>query len=253
MLINMIAALALLTPVQAAATVSQKILLPVVIVKPVPGALGSLWSSRVDMYYGGSLLLPLVEGTAIPCFFDPCLIGQGLAAGTTYTSVPVPMSSGSIGKFLYVRPAEALPDLAIYVRVFDISRPDTNRGTQIPVVLETAASRQHIQLLSVAIAPPFRSMLRIYDFDPDSSHAVLVRILLPSSDHDLLLDTRSIPLRPPADPITYPGYAELDLSYLADRAQEVRVEIAPATDELRFWAFVSTTNNQTQHVTLITP
>jgi hypothetical protein len=251
MLINLVAALALLTPVQAAATVSPKILLPVVIEKPVPGALGSLWSSRVDMYYGGNLLLPDVEGTAI-CHFDPC-IGEGLAAGTTYVNVPVPMSSGAIGKFLYVHPAEALPDLAIYLRVFDISRSDTNRGTQIPVVLETSAARQRIQLLSVAIAPPFRSMLRVYDFDPDSSHAVVVSVFLPSSAHDLLLDTRSIPLRPPADPITFPGYAELDLSYLADRAHEVQVEVAPATDGLRFWAFVSTTNNQTQHVTLTTP
>lgn len=252
MLIGMIAALALLAPVQATATVSQKILLPVVIERPLPGALGSLWSSRVDMYYGGSLLLPFVEGTAI-CHFDPCLFGQGLPARSTYPNVPVPMISGSIGKFLYVHPAEALPDLEIYLRVFDLSQSDMNRGTQIPVVLETAAARQPIQLLSVAIAPPFRSMLRVYDFDPDNSHTVRVNVFLPSSDHDLLLDSRLIQLRQPADPITYPGYAELDLSYLADRAHEIRVEVAPATDGLRFWAFVSTTNNQTQLVTLSTP
>ena len=85
------------------------------------------------------------------------------------------------------------------------------------------------------------------------SNAVRVSIFLPSSDHDLLLDTRLVLLRQPADPITYPGYAQLDLSYLADRAQEVRVEVAPATEGLRFWAFVSTTNNQTHHVTLTTP
>ena len=128
-----------------------------------------------------------------------------------------------------------------------------DRGTQIPVVPETAALRQRIELLSVAIAPPFRSMLRIYDFDPDSSHAVLVSIFLPGPNHGILLDTRLLPMAQPADPHTFPGYAQLDLSYLADRAREVQVEVAPATDGLRFWAFVSTTNNQTQRVTLSTP
>jgi Subtilase family. len=87
MLINLVAALALLTPVQAAATVSQKILLPVVVERPLPGALGSLWSSQVEMYYGGDLPGPFVEGTAIPCYFDPCRFGQRLAAGTTYPDV----------------------------------------------------------------------------------------------------------------------------------------------------------------------
>lgn len=253
MLISLVAALALLTPARAAATVSPKILLPVVIERPLPGALGSLWSSQVDMYYGGNIPSPFVEGTAINfCHFDPCL-GEGIIFAGTNPNVPVPMTSGSIGKFLYVLPAEALSDLTIYLRVFDISRSDTNRGTQIPVVLETSAARQPIQLLSVAIAPPFRSMLRIYDFDPDSSHAVVVSIFLPSSGHDILLDTRLLPMAQPADPHTYPGYAQLDLSYLADRAHEVRVEVAPATEGLRYWAFVSTTNNQTQHVTLTTP
>jgi hypothetical protein len=252
MLISMIAALALLTPIQAAVTVSPKILLPVVIENPLPGALGSLWSSRVDMYYGGKLVLPTVEGTAI-CHFDPCLGLEGLASGTTYVNVPVPMSAGSIGKFLYVRPAEALPDLTIYSRVFDISRADTNRGTQIPVVPETAAFSTPIRLIGVAIAPPFRSMLRIYDFDPDSSHAVLVSIFLPSPGGGILLDRRLLAMAQPADPHTFPGYSQLDLSYLADRAPEVRVEVAPVTEGSRFWAFVSTTNNQTQHVTLTTP
>src|SRR5260370_32300719 len=33
----------------------------------------------------------------------------------------------------------------------------------------------------------------------------------------------------------------------------VRIEITPATDGLRLWAFVSVTNNETQHVTVIAP
>lgn len=33
----------------------------------------------------------------------------------------------------------------------------------------------------------------------------------------------------------------------------VRVEVEPLGEGARFWAFVSVTNNETQHVTLITP
>lgn len=33
----------------------------------------------------------------------------------------------------------------------------------------------------------------------------------------------------------------------------VRAEIEPLTEGLRYWAFVSVTNNETQHVTTITP
>jgi hypothetical protein len=34
---------------------------------------------------------------------------------------------------------------------------------------------------------------------------------------------------------------------------KVRVEVTPLTEGLRFWTFVSITNNETQHVTTITP
>ena len=33
----------------------------------------------------------------------------------------------------------------------------------------------------------------------------------------------------------------------------LRIEVTPVTPGLRFWTFVSVTNNETQHVTLITP
>lgn len=249
--IRTLAALVLLTSVQAVAA-STKILLPVVIATPVPGALGSLWSSEVDLYSsGGSLRGVFVAGTAI-CHFDPCT-GEGIVDKSTYENVPVPMAPGAVGKFLSVFPEEALSDLTISLRVFDESRSVTNRGTTIPVIHESKAARSPVQLLGVAIAPPFRSMLRVYDFDPDDTHVARVSIYLPSSDHDLLLDTRVLALRKTGDAATYPGFAQLDLSYLADRAQKVRVEVAPVTEGLRFWAFVSTTNNQTQHITLETP
>jgi hypothetical protein len=36
-------------------------------------------------------------------------------------------------------------------------------------------------------------------------------------------------------------------------AQLLRIVLDPVSADLRFWAFVSVTNNETQHVTVITP
>lgn len=232
-----------------AATQLEKVLLPIVIETPIPGAFGSLWSSDVSMYYGGDM--PLLVGGTLICHISSCN-GEALAPKQVYRQVPIPMAQNAVGKFLYV-PPDSLNDLAIYLRVFDISRAATNRGTQIPTIPELTAARTNIELLSVAIASPYRSLVRVYDFDPDPTHSVLVSIFSGDSGEGGLLDRRTVLFRQPADPSQYPGYAELDLSYLAGNVPHVRVEVAPATTGLRFWALASTTNNDTQFVTLTTP
>ena len=55
-----------------------------------------------------------------------------------------------------------------------------------------------------------------------------------------------------------PAYAEypIEISFgpvLLAKDAAVRVEITPLTDGSRYWAFVSATNNSTNHVTLTTP
>jgi hypothetical protein len=54
----------------------------------------------------------------------------------------------------------------------------------------------------------------------------------------------------------FPGYAEIgfvaSLPELRDSAL-VHIELAPLSPEQRIWAFVSVTNNETQHVTTISP
>jgi len=67
-----------------------------------------------------------------------------------------------------------------------------------------------------------------------------------------------IGLRPPApgDTGRSPGYAEIgDLSQIAPlgNASRLAVEVEPLTPGLRIWSFVSVTNNETEHVTIITP
>jgi hypothetical protein len=53
-----------------------------------------------------------------------------------------------------------------------------------------------------------------------------------------------------------PGYAQIDFSTrfpTASQYSRLRIEIEPLAGTTRYWAFVSITNNETQHVTLVTP
>lgn len=245
----LIIAMILATGADAVAAQTQKVLLPVVLEKPVPGALGSLWSTDVTLFIRGNLPVPI--GGVLICHFE-CPFSEDLAPNVTYRRPPIPMSAGMLGKFLIV-PADRLQDLTIDLRVVDLSRTSTSRGTHVPAVPEQAAARAPVELVSIATGAPFRSLLRIYDFDPDPAHAVMVTAYCCGGEGEFALDRRTITFRQPAVPSQYPGYAELDLSYLATAAAELRIEVAPASDGLRFWAMVSTTNNDTQHVTITSP
>ncbi len=184
---------------------------------------------------------------------DPCT-KTPLQPQKTITVNPV---QGDVaGKFVY-EPEEALPDLIIKLRVMDLSRQELNYGTEIPVIDQMSAARRPLQLLDVVTGADFRSLIRVYDFDPAPGHAVRVRVFLPSDGFgdDSLLSESVLPLRVSVSPEVYPGYGELSLGGLSgiSRTGNVRVEVAPLTEGLRFWAFASVTNNLTQHVTIVTP
>lgn len=70
---------------------------------------------------------------------------------------------------------------------------------------------------------------------------------------DVLLSTETIVLT--AGRGVRPLYAErmLDAYDRGVDSDRLRVEIEPATGQPPVWAFVSVTNNETQHVTAITP
>lgn len=224
----------------------EKILLPVVVQNPVAGALGSLWNTELDLFYGGNG--PLNVGGIYICHLGTqCAGSEPLEPKTDYRNVAVINSGGNPGAFLVV-PVESSRDLAVHLRVFDISRATTNRGTEVPAIRESAAWTTQIQLLDIATAPPFRSLVRIYDFDPSADHSITLNVYA----FDRVVETRTLALLP-ASSAAQPGYADFDLSHLASDAPNVRVELIPLSAGLRFWAMASTTNNETQHVTLTTP
>ena len=250
-------ALLLITPIATAETV----LLPV-LANDVHGAFGSVWTSSFSILNRGTQPL-LVRGAAPP----PAPVGITLPIDEDLTIQPqqtlsyVPYTPDLVlqrpsAKLLHVDDVR-VDDLAVYLRIQDTSRQSQTFGTAVPTVRGSAATTTSLNLLSVPSAGDFRSLLRVYDFNPAPGHRVFVRIYKPAYDvasvvPDLLLSETTLDLSVPADSFNYPGYAELGIS-LSGTATLVRIEVVAGTPQLRFWAFASVTNNATQHVTLVTP
>ncbi|HEX8154419.1 MAG TPA: hypothetical protein VF698_14895, partial [Thermoanaerobaculia bacterium] len=208
-----------------------------------PGAYGSLWSTEI--WYraeSAAAVFPLAIADVMP---------------QAKTTVPLPVfrvpPGRPPGQFIYVTRAAA-DGIRINLRIQDLSRQSQTWGTEIPVVREQEFFDGPITLIHVPTDSRFRQALRIYDAGGEGSGRVMVRIF-PSNGQELLGE-EELPLPVDGLPIYSPGYAQI--VSVADRfpavvaASIVRIEITPLTASTRLWAFVSVTNNETQHVTTIT-
>lgn len=136
------------------------------------------------------------------------------------------------GKFIWVLKSEA-PALKFNLRVQDLSRQSLTWGTEIPVVREAEFTSGALHLLSVPIHVRFCQTLRIYQALNTGEVPGEVRVQLFRMNGDGLFPTEGpvlheevVTLSPEGPPYEYvPGYSELG----------------------------GFTNNETQHVTTITP
>jgi hypothetical protein len=248
--------IAVLASLPAAAV--ERVLLPVAIQGEVPGAFGSRWVSELVITNTG--LTPAEIGGSIDygCWgIVPCMPPSLPARATAYPR-PELLTEGIPAGFLFLH--SGADALAIHLRVQDVSRQAQTWGTEVPVVRESDAFTTVVHLQDVPVTPGFRQLLRIYGFD---GGAVRIRVyrIVPTTQFpdraqpDELLGEHAVALPSPAFGLkNVPAYAQIDLADLpASDATRVRLEIESATEGLKFWAMVSVTNNETQHVTLITP
>ena len=114
-------------------------------------------------------------------------------------------------------------------------------------------------------------MLRLYDVDARDGSTARLRFYGvnpatdvpfkfggPSPQLDPLLLEMTVALkaeRRPGTPLFDLAYAQLSLGSLPEMQgrDRIRIEVTPLTSGLRLWAFVSVTNNETQHVTVVAP
>lgn len=161
--------------------------------------------------------------------------------------------TGTPGAFVYVPKAQA-DRLSMNLRAFDVSRASDSFGTQIPIVRSgefTKGYEDKIVIVGIPSDPKFRSHLRIYSAGTTPARVVIEHPagFNISTIHELVIPPGASPLQP--------GYA--DFTDFPTDLGTLRVEIRFAHDQNtalpapELWAFVSVTNNETQHITTITP
>lgn len=233
----------------------ERILLPIVSA-PTAGAYDSVWQSFFVAYNGGDT--PAFVEYPFGCVLGTCPRGNEVQPHSFVdTQFLTPPPAGLPGLFVYAEKPQSA-SFAFNLRVQDLSRQSLTWGTELPVVRESDARTAVTDLLSIPTDQRFRVIVRIYDFDSRPQSSVHIRVLsmtssIPLTEFDVLLS------RPHDENVSrpfYPGYGSIaDIIQRPGVAAqpEVRIEIHPITEGLRYWAFVSVTNNETQHVTTITP
>lgn len=166
---------------------------------------------------------------------------------------------------LFYPPRHVAEHLNYSIHIRDVSRAFQSWGTEIPIVRDEDFRSGTITLLNIPgglprdpAGPRFRQTLRIYDTEGRDGGEVLMKVfILGFGVHQLqqvvTLRTTLRCILPCGPHPEEPAYAQVDLSQLPVFASNLRIDLVPLSTKLRFWAFVSVTNNETQHVTTITP
>lgn len=232
--------------------------------EPVAGAFGALWKS--DLW--------VVVDTSAPAFYGP-LGTRDCPPAQCGPPPPPPPAGDAVKPAIYRTRAGETPGILLYIdrqasrdvsfslRAYDESRRNATEGVAIPVVRERhLVAGRTIHLLDISARTGTRVKLRIYDIDRTAGGTAAVRVYRANGSDELLFERIVMLHAPPHDdrfrwpyPLQ-PSAVELDLDPVQLGAGEndvLRIEVRPASAQLRLWAFASITNNSTNEVTLAIP
>lgn len=246
----------------AQAVETERILLPTVANQPVRGAFGSLWQTKLKILNASSTRVA-VSGIDTACRIPPCFAAV-LEPESTISAIPTLGQDSGVSVLMV--PRGRASDLRVHLRVQDLSRQSQTWGTEIPVVRETDALTGRHDLLDIPLETNFRTTIRIYDFNPVHNEPREIRLrffrIVPERQYDhqqvvdeFLAEARfRLPLLGQPE-LGLPGFTSIPLSTVQGLPTSgiVRVELTPLSGDLRYWAYASITNNETQHVTIVTP
>lgn len=211
----------------------ERVILPAVF--SGPGAHGSRWTSENVVLSRASVAMPSLP-VAVP------------AGGRV--SIP---PQGRDGGLLFFMLRGFAPYMYFASHVRDLSRNETDAGAELPIVRARDTSN-YLHILDVPVNATSRRLLRVYDFDALDGRTVNVYITpaLGGTPHTryLALRDRIVCVTTPCYP-DRPTWAALPLDDLPPGVYDLEIQGIP--DDARLWAFVTVTNNETQHVTTYTP
>jgi hypothetical protein len=268
----------------------ERYLIPVLTAAPLPGAYGAQWQTTLWLRNEGPATLdafPLTPDciSSAFCFQQVRPYPAFQPQQTGWHTLPyvrpfgVGGGLGLSGIFLYVERAHA-EQLSMRLGVGDVSRTPPG-NTQIPIVPESAFFATTRSILGVPVLPTTRVALRIYTADPRPEARVTVRIhemaprliqSAPYIDPPAVLAERTFTFaydeaqdqcgRVGCDEsLRYlPGIVQInnildafpELATAGEQPLGVRIEIEPATPDLRYWPLVTTTRDVDGFVSVFT-
>ena len=243
-------------------TTWEPVLLPVYIDGAQAGAANSQWRTNLWIQNGGKENLTLAPwecpGQQVcPAIFP---LTKTLASGEAQHNLPAMYAQFAPrpGRLLYFNRSAANGAL-MSLRVVDDASVAVDSGTEVPVIRERNLLTSATTLINVPLLNN-RLLLRVYDVALESSQ-FHVRVFVQSeavSAGTLTETSLDASSADHGDLRMTPAYAEypIQISFgpvLLTKDAAVRVEVTPLTAGSRYWAFVSATNNNTNHVTLVTP
>lgn len=212
------------------------VLLPVT-ASNAPGAFGSIWQTDASFFNHSDQEVVIqwgnCHGAPTPFFCTTASIpAQTTTHLSTLTEIEIPRGR--------------IKELDIWLRVRDLSRQSQTWGTSIPIVRESDF-RPVIRLQNVPTDSHFRSTLRTYNYFGTAPPLRTIRIFDETTGALLVTETITS--------LTNFQINSLTDAYPQIRGHDtVRIEVQPVGDPPQpIWAFVSVTNNETQHVTVIAP
>lgn len=213
----------------------EMVLVPVIL--NAPAANGSNWVTEVSMKNDNTYAIEPWQPIGGARSIDG---GKPLRFGSE-TSAPD-------GIFLVVTRGAA-PQLGFRAVVRDTSKSSTDLGTEIPVVREAAFSNGYLELLDIPVDPLYRTMLRVYANPALANGPLNVGVSIYSMDDGRELRGFFLPLESTggADHPLFAGLPDLTSNIQAKR---IGIRLSCYTP---IWAFVTITNNETQHVTVVSP
>lgn len=238
----------------------ERVLLPVTIPLSIYGAFGAEWTT--DLWVRNDAGVPVyMNPYDYGCRLATCGPAPRVPSGTAFQPQGVgPVADTGIpGLFFQIeRPHADQVDIALRVR--DLSRQSDGWGTELPVVPEAAFKSEKLTLLDVPNFSGFRVLLRVYGIAEIANPTVTVTTLRLNENalffggppQEAARQTLTMRSGPESVWRYVPHYAEVDLTSQG-AVGRMLVEITPDTPGLRIWAFATVTQNDTQHVTIVSP
>jgi hypothetical protein len=233
----------------------SRILIPVTSTN-IPGFGGSLWKTDISVL-ADAQRLEYLPARCVYVSDSPCFLASRQPLDFRQTAFVWPNRSA---QFVYMRASDE-SKFHLNARVYDVSRQTETAGTEMPLPREREFTADRIMLLNIPVRPEYRHTLRVYDLDGRDGARITVSLYANGEEQPRAVATETLRLQSLQERLTtallpaFPAQAQLDLGSLLplQGLDSLRLEVKPADQGVRIWGFVSITNNDTHHVTVVSP